>query len=45
MQEVSSYPAALDLLSMIETIVQATEDHMDAERAFLEKRPPVVLGR
>jgi enoyl-CoA hydratase/carnithine racemase len=45
MQEVASYPAALDLLSMIETIVQATEDHMDAERAFLEKRPPVVRGR
>lgn len=45
LQEVSSYAAALDLMSMIETIVQATEDHMDAERAFLEKRPPVVRGR
>jgi len=36
--------AALDLYSMIETIVQSTDDHMDAEEAIIEKRPPVVRG-
>jgi 2-(1,2-epoxy-1,2-dihydrophenyl)acetyl-CoA isomerase len=43
--EVASFDSALDLMSMIEPIVQATEDHMDAERAVVEKRAPVVLGR
>lgn len=37
--------AALDTYSMIEPIVQFTEDHMDAENAVIEKRPPVVRGR
>jgi enoyl-CoA hydratase/carnithine racemase len=36
---------ALDTYSMIEPIVQFTEDHMDAENAVIEKRPPVVRGR
>lgn len=39
------YATALDLYSMIEPIVQFTEDHMDAENAVIEKRPPVVRGR
>ena len=30
-----------ELVSMIETIVQATEDHMDAEESVIEKRAPV----
>jgi enoyl-CoA hydratase/carnithine racemase len=42
--EIANYDAALDVLSMIEPIVQATEDHMDAERAVIEKRAPVVRG-
>ena len=42
---VGDFGAALDLYSMIETIVQTTEDHMDAEEAVIEKRPPVVRGR
>jgi enoyl-CoA hydratase/carnithine racemase len=43
--ELSNFDAALDMMSMIEPIVQATEDHMDAERAIIEKRAPVVRGR
>ena len=39
------YATALDMYSMIEPIVQFTEDHMDAENAVIEKRPPVVRGR
>ena len=39
------YTTALDVYSMIEPIVQFTEDHMDAENAVIEKRPPVVRGR
>jgi enoyl-CoA hydratase/carnithine racemase len=39
------YATALDLYSTIEPIVQFTEDHMDAENAVIEKRPPVVRGR
>jgi enoyl-CoA hydratase/carnithine racemase len=42
---IDSFSAALDTYSMIEPIVQSTEDHMDAENAVIEKRPPVVLGR
>jgi enoyl-CoA hydratase/carnithine racemase len=42
---ISSFAAALDTYSMIEPIVQSTEDHMDAENAVIEKRPPVVQGR
>lgn len=42
---VGEYATALDLYSMIEPIVQFTEDHMDAENAVIEKRPPVVRGR
>ena len=42
---ISEFGVALDLYSMIEPIVQSTEDHMDAERAILEKRPPVVRGQ
>jgi enoyl-CoA hydratase/carnithine racemase len=41
----SSYASALDVFSMIEPHVQFTEDHMDAEQAVIEKRPPVVRGR
>lgn len=36
--------SALDTYSMIEPIVQSTEDHMDAENAVIEKRAPVVRG-
>jgi 2-(1,2-epoxy-1,2-dihydrophenyl)acetyl-CoA isomerase len=43
-EAIGDFGAALDLYSMIEPIVQSTEDHMDAERAILEKRPPVVRG-
>lgn len=43
--EITSHAAALDVNSMIETIVQSTEDHMDAERAIAEKRAPSVRGR
>jgi enoyl-CoA hydratase/carnithine racemase len=36
--------SAQDVYSMIEPIVQSTEDHMDAENAVIEKRAPVVRG-
>jgi 2-(1,2-epoxy-1,2-dihydrophenyl)acetyl-CoA isomerase len=39
------FSSALDVFSMIEPIVQFTEDHMDAENAVIEKRAPVVRGR
>jgi enoyl-CoA hydratase/carnithine racemase len=39
------FSTALDVYSMIEPIVQFTEDHMDAENAVIEKRAPVVRGR
>lgn len=39
------FSTALDVYSMVEPIVQFTEDHMDAENAVIEKRPPVVRGR
>ena len=42
---IDSFAAALDTYSMIEPIVQSTEDHMDAENAVIEKRAPIVLGR
>jgi 2-(1,2-epoxy-1,2-dihydrophenyl)acetyl-CoA isomerase len=42
--ELASLNGALDMMSMIEPMVQATEDHMDAERAVIEKRDPVVRG-
>jgi enoyl-CoA hydratase/carnithine racemase len=42
---IPEYATALDVYSMIEPIVQFTEDHMDAENAVIEKRPPVVRGR
>jgi len=42
---IANFSAALDVYSMIEPIVQSTEDHMDAENAVIEKRPPVVRGR
>jgi enoyl-CoA hydratase/carnithine racemase len=41
---IDTYAAALDTYSVIETVVQFTEDHMDAERAVIEKRAPVVRG-
>jgi 2-(1,2-epoxy-1,2-dihydrophenyl)acetyl-CoA isomerase len=41
---IGTYAAALDTYSLIEPIVQFTEDHMDAERAVVEKRAPVVRG-
>lgn len=42
--EIASFDSYLDLASMIEPIVQATADHMDAEQAIIEKRDPVVRG-
>lgn len=42
---IGDFAAAVDVYSMIETIVQTTEDHMDAEDAVIEKRAPVVRGR
>ncbi|GAC1525286.1 MAG: crotonase/enoyl-CoA hydratase family protein [Chloroflexota bacterium] len=42
---IGDLPSALDMYSMIEPIVQSTEDHMDAENAVIEKRAPVVRGR
>lgn len=42
---IGEYSTALDVYSMIEPIVQFTEDHMDAEQAVVEKRAPVVRGR
>lgn len=44
-QGIGDFPSALETFSMIEPIVQSTDDHMDAENAVIEKRPPVVLGR
>ena len=41
----AEYTTALDVYSVMEPIVQFTEDHMDAENAVIEKRPPVVRGR
>lgn len=43
-QGIGDLRSALDTFSMIEPIVQSTEDHMDAENAVIEKRPPVVRG-
>jgi 2-(1,2-epoxy-1,2-dihydrophenyl)acetyl-CoA isomerase len=42
--EIGSFLSNLDVTSMIEPIVQFTQDHMDAENAILEKRKPVVKG-
>ena len=42
---IGEFSTALDFYSWIEPIVQFTEDHMDAENAVIEKRPPVVRGR
>lgn len=42
--EIGSFLSNLDITSMIEPIVQFTQDHMDAENAILEKRKPVVRG-
>jgi 2-(1,2-epoxy-1,2-dihydrophenyl)acetyl-CoA isomerase len=42
--EIGSFHSNLDVMSMIEPIVQFTQDHMDAENAILEKRKPVVKG-
>jgi enoyl-CoA hydratase/carnithine racemase len=42
---IAEFATALDVYSMVEPIVQFTEDHMDAENAVIEKRPPVVRGR
>jgi enoyl-CoA hydratase/carnithine racemase len=41
---IGDFLSATDTYSMIEPIVQSTEDHMDAENAVIEKRPPVVRG-
>jgi 2-(1,2-epoxy-1,2-dihydrophenyl)acetyl-CoA isomerase len=41
---IGDFRAALETYSMIEPIVQSTEDHMDAERAVIEKREPIVRG-
>lgn len=42
---ISDFVSAIETYSMIEPIVQSTEDHMDAENAVIEKRAPVVKGR
>jgi len=42
--ELSNFVSALDVNSMIEPIVQFTQDHMDAENAVIEKRKPIVRG-
>jgi enoyl-CoA hydratase/carnithine racemase len=42
--EIGSFRSNLEIVSMIEPIVQFTQDHMDAENAILEKRKPVVRG-
>lgn len=42
--EIGSFRSNLEFTSMIEPIVQFTQDHMDAENAILEKRKPVVRG-
>lgn len=42
---IGDFAAALDLYAAVETIVQTTDDHMDAEDAVIEKRPPVVRNR
>ena len=36
---------ALDMEAGMQTLAGTTEDHADAVRAFLEKRPPVFNGR
>ncbi|MHB1468601.1 MAG: enoyl-CoA hydratase/isomerase family protein [Solirubrobacteraceae bacterium] len=41
---IDTYAAAIDTYAAIEPIVQFTEDHMDAERAVVEKRAPMVRG-
>jgi 2-(1,2-epoxy-1,2-dihydrophenyl)acetyl-CoA isomerase len=38
-------PDALDMEAGMQTLAGTTEDHADAVRAFLEKRPPVFRGR
>lgn len=43
-QDLSSFASALAMNSMIEPIVQFTQDHMDAENAVIEKREPLVRG-
>jgi enoyl-CoA hydratase/carnithine racemase len=42
--DIGNYNGAMETYGMIETIVQTTEDHMDAERAVVEKRAPIVRG-
>jgi enoyl-CoA hydratase/carnithine racemase len=42
--ELANFASALDVNSMIEPIVQFTQDHMDAEQAVIEKRKPIVRG-
>ena len=38
-------PDALDMEAGMQTLAGTTEDHADAVRAFLEKRPAVFRGR
>jgi len=38
-------PDALDMEAGMQTLAGTTEDHADAVRAFLDKRPPVFKGR
>lgn len=42
---VDTLQTSLDMTAAIEPIVQFTQDHMDAEQAVIEKRPPVVRGQ
>lgn len=44
LQEVGSYRTSIEFTSMIEPIVQFSADHVEAEEATVEKRPPVVRG-
>jgi len=43
--EIPAYSSAMDAYAAIETIVQTTDDHMNAEVAIAKKEVPPVIGR
>jgi enoyl-CoA hydratase/carnithine racemase len=43
--EIPAYSSAMDVYAAIETIVQTTDDHMNAEVAIAKKETPPVHGR
>jgi enoyl-CoA hydratase/carnithine racemase len=43
--EIPAYGTAMDVYAAIETIVQTTDDHMNAEIAIAKKEVPPVTGR